>query len=231
MTITSIPTTLHGLGLLEENDVQRVLTATVTSCSPDVAVLRVEHPFPGGPRDVVMPASEFYPDITWAVGETYVVEQMNNDPRPLVSVTRPSLVSLLIESISPPVLDGEVRVMAVVRQPGVRSKVAVAATVADLDPVAAVVGHAAQRVEQLRTALRGERVDVIVYDADPLEFLKNAFAPASVDDVRAVPGHAGHAVEVVVPRHQIAAAVGSGGLNATLAGRLTGYHVTVVAAS
>lgn len=226
---TTLPSTLHGLGLLEESSTQRLLTATVTSCTPDVAVLRVDHPVAGGPTEVVMPRSEFYPDLTWAPGETYVVEQVNNDVRPLVSVTRPSLVVLLVESISPPVLDGHVRVMAVVRQPGVRAKVAVAATIADLDPVAAVVGHGAQRVEQVRTALRGERVDVIVYDADPIEFLKNAFAPAAVDEIRPLTGHSGHAVEVVVPSHQIAAAVGSGGLNATLAGRLTGFHVTVVA--
>lgn len=216
--------TLAELGLMDATP-GRLLTAELMSFSTDVALLRPLHQLPGGPAELVLPRSEFYPDLAWAIGEHYVVEQVDAQPRALVSVVRPSMLALLAETLSPETRAGSTRVMVVARQPGVRAKVAVAATVAGLDPVATVVGRAAARVRAMGVALRGERVDVVLYDEDPLVFLAHAFAPASVSAVRLV---APRVVEVIVPAHQIASAVGAGGLNTTLAGRLCGYRVTVV---
>ena len=113
--------------------------------------------------------------------------------------------------------------MNVVRHVGVRSKIAVAATIADVDPVGACLGRAANRIKTLTTMLLGERVDVVSYHPDPERFLLNALAVSplsvAVDD--------DGVVTVVVPKHQLAAARGGGNLNVVLASRLCGRRVQV----
>lgn len=228
MTTLTISPTLAQLGLGDLAPApDRLALGRLVSFSDDVALLRPVHEFSDSPREMLLPRSEFYPDLAWAVDETYVVEVLESGPRPLVTVNRPSTLIHLAQSLVPAARSGHVRVMAAARQPGVRAKLAVAATVEGIDPIAAVLGRAAHRVARMHDLLHGERVDVVLYDEDPTTFLRYAFAPAAVLEVRP---SGPRTVDVVVAPHQMAAAVGGGGLNAVLAGRLCGVHVTVVSA-
>lgn len=149
------------------------------------------------------------------------VELESAGDAPIVSLTHPVLVSSILSGLVPEIRSGVIQVKAVSRLPGVRAKVAVAATTEDLDPVAAVVGRAANRVKYLSEKLNGERVDVIAWHEDQEQFLRNAFAPAEVAEIKVERKNAAVAVEP----HRMSAAVGKGGLNASLAGRLTGLRV------
>lgn len=212
--------TLAALGLFDvaANPKYRVVTATVTKSTPDVALLRTRNGDTG-----IMPITEFYPNKRWQEGATYSLLRLDPGPHPTFSVVHPEFVGLLLQGLSPEVRDGDVRIMGIARGVGVRSKLAVAATSEEIDPIAAVVGRAANRVKALRTLLQGERVDMVPWNPDPETFLRNALGPCIINSIEISDGRA----RVVVPQHQHAAAVGGGGLNAALAGRLTGLLVSV----
>jgi N utilization substance protein A len=133
---------------------------------------------------------------------------------------------MLLDGYVPEVRAGLVRIMGVARAPGVRTKVAVAATDANVDPVASCVGRSANRVRAIGQLLGGERVDIIPWHPDTAKLLANALAPAAVSRIEI---HNDKAV-AVAPAHQMSAAVGGGGLNAALAGQLVNLKVFVVAA-
>jgi N utilization substance protein A len=196
----------------------KVVTATVTSATPDVATLRT-----AAGVEAYLPVTEFYPNRRWAVGERYQLLQVHGGPRPQLSAVRPELITALLEGLSPEVRDGSVRVMAVARAAGVRAKVAVAATQEGVDAVAACVGRGANRVKALASLLAGERVDVIAWHADRETYLRNALAPAAVERVR----FEGTKAIATAPAHMMSAAVGGSGLNSMLAGQLTGYTVVI----
>lgn len=197
----------------------RVVTATVTSATDDVALLALADGTEG-----IMPVSEFYPDRRWAVGDTYRLLRMGDGPRPMLSAVRPELLIYLFEGIVPELRSGAVRIMEVSRAPGVRAKVAVAGTADDgLDPVASLIGRKANRVRSVAADLEGERIDIVAWHPDPQVFLANALAPAEVSRVEVD----GRDATAFVPPHQMSAAVGGGGLNSVLAGQLVGLMVTV----
>lgn len=205
----------------------RVVTATVSAANADAALLHVAGP--DGVQTGVMPVTEFYPNRRWAVGETYTLVQLDAGPRPLLSAVRPQLVEALMVGISPEVRAGAVRVMGVARRPGLRTKVAVAATEAGVDPIAACVGRHHNRVDYLKAALLGEQVDIIAWHPDRAVFLRNALQPAAVSDV--VIDEEARTAVAAAPSHQMSAAVGGGGLNSALAGHLVGLQVRIVTAS
>lgn len=212
--------TLAALGLFDEDADPdfRVVTATVTQATPDVALLRTH-----SGESAIMPITEFYPNKRWTEGATYSLLRTDAGPRPTLSAVRPELVGLLLAGLSPEVRDGQVRIMGIARGVGVRTKLAVAATCEDVDPIAAVVGRAANRVNALRALLQGERVDMVPWNPDREVFLRNALGPSRFTSIEIEENRA----RVVVPAHQHAAVVGGGGLNAALAGRLVGLSVSV----
>lgn len=220
--------TLAALGLLPPAppaSATRVVSARVISATSDVALLRVEAP---GARsyDAIMPRTEFYPNKRWELNVSYTLEQLGAGPRPVLSAVRDEFIELLLAGVSPEVRAGQVRVVAVARECGNRTKLAVAATEPGVDAVASCVGRDANRVKYLRDALCGERVDVVAWHPDRETFLRNALAPAAVTELR----FDGDNVTAVVPSHQMAAAVGGGGLNSRLAAQLAGVTVTVTRA-
>lgn len=212
--------TLAALGLFDQdaNPNFRVVTATVTQASQDVALLTLENG-----ETAIMPVTEFYPNKKWAEGMSYQLLKTDNSNRPVLSAVRPELVGLLLEGISPEIRNGDVRIMGIARGTGVRSKLAVAATEEGVDPIAAVVGRKANRVNALRALLQGERVDMVPWSPDRETYLRNALGPSRFTSIEIKNNHA----IVVVPAHQHAAVVGGGGLNAALAGRLVGLTVSV----
>lgn len=146
-------------------------------------------------------------------------------PPIVVSRTHPALIRRLFELEVPEIYEGTVEIKSIAREPGQRSKVAVRSLDDRLDPVGACVGPKGSRVRTVVSELRGERVDVILWDADPARYVANALSPAKVSRVLidAEKGYAG----VIVPDDQLSLAIGKDGQNARLAARLTGWHIDI----
>jgi N utilization substance protein A len=205
----------------------RVVTGRIVAQNADAAL--VEFRTPGGKKATgVLPITEFYRSRRWETDETYTLLQCDGGARPLLSATRPELVTALLVGVSPEVRAGQVRVMGVARRPGQRTKVAVAATAAGVDAVAACVGRNHNRVDHLKDALLGEQVDIVAWHPDTETYLRNALQPAGVIDV--VVDEEKRTAAASAPRHQMSAAVGGGGLNSALAAQLVGLSVRIIEA-
>lgn len=196
-----------------------LVTASITAATPDVALLTMTDG-----AQATMPITEFYSNRRWELGTPYHLLRLGTGTRPTLSASRPELISMLLDGLSPEVRAGDVRVMGVVRQVGIRSKIAVASTNEQIDPIAACVGPSAGRVRRLSEMLCGERVDIVAWHENPEIFVKNALG-TKVTSVQVQSGRA----NVIVPAHQYQAAVGGGGLNAALASRLTGVLLSITA--
>ena len=116
-------------------------------------------------------------------------------------------------------------IKAVAREPGVRTKVAVAARQDNVDPVGACVGQRGVRIQNVVNELNGEKIDVAQWHADPATFVANALRPASV--LRVTIDEANKSASVVVPERELSLAIGKDGQNARLAARLTGWRIDI----
>jgi N utilization substance protein A len=195
----------------------RTVTAQVQEFSSDIAVFKTSN----GDLATV-PVTDFYPNHLWEKGVSYHMLVTNEKPLKL-SATRPELVELLLEGFIPEIRDGRVFIVAIERQVGVRTKVAVAATRSDVDPVGACLGRSAYRLKKMSAMLLGERLDIVAYHADPDKFLTNALAVSHTEVRQQNDG----TTLVLVPIHQLAAALGGGNLNVALASRLTGRKLVL----
>lgn len=146
-------------------------------------------------------------------------------PPIVVSRTHPALIKRLFELEVPEIYEGTVEVKSIAREPGMRSKVAVRSLDDRLDPVGACVGPKGSRVRTVVSELRGERVDVILWDADPAVYVANALSPAKV--TRVLIDEEKNYAGVIVPDDQLSLAIGKEGQNARLAARLTGWHIDI----
>ncbi len=159
--------------------------------------------------------------------KAYIVEvrKTAKGPQIVVSRTHPGLILELFKLEVPEIADGIVEIKACAREPGHRTKMAVASNESNVDPVGACVGARGSRVRQVVTELRGEKIDIVPFSADPFEFVAKALQPARVKEVR-IDEHTGTAM-VIVPDHQLSLAIGKEGQNARLAGRLTGWAIDI----
>ena len=183
-----------------------------------------------GRVEALLPQAEQVPGDRYDHGsrmKAYIVEvrKTAKGPQIVVSRTHPGLVRRLFELEVPELLDGVVEIKAVAREPGHRTKLAVASNDQNVDPVGACVGARGMRVRQVVNELRGEKVDIVPYSPDPPEFVMRALAPAKVREVR-IHEDTGIA-EVIVPDFQLSLAIGKEGQNARLAARLTGWRVDI----
>ncbi|HJG37544.1 transcription termination factor NusA [Enorma phocaeensis] len=146
-------------------------------------------------------------------------------PPIVISRTHPALLRRLFELEVPEIYEGSVEIKSVAREPGQRSKVAVHSLDSRLDPVGACVGPKGSRVRTVVSELRGERVDVILWDEDPARYVANALSPARV--TRVLIDEEKRYAGVIVPDEQLSLAIGKEGQNARLAARLTGWHIDI----
>jgi len=151
--------------------------------------------------------------------------QKANESSIIVSRKHPGLIKRLFEVEVPEVYDGIVEFKSIVREAGVRSKVAVASREPSLDPVGACVGPGGSRVRNVVTDLRGERIDIIAWDENPEIFVANALSPAKVN--RVMIDETNHTANVIVPNDQLSLAIGKEGQNARLAAQLTGWRIDI----
>ena len=148
------------------------------------------------------------------------------EPKIELSRTHPNLVRKLFALEVPEIADGSVDIVAVAREAGHRSKIAVTSRVSGLNAKGACIGPMGQRVRNVMSELSGEKIDIIDYDEDPARFVANALSPAKVVSVTVIDENA-RAARVVVPDFQLSLAIGKEGQNARLAARLTGWRIDI----
>ncbi|MSO38398.1 MAG: transcription termination/antitermination protein NusA [Acidimicrobiia bacterium] len=159
--------------------------------------------------------------------KAYIVEvrKTAKGPQIVVSRTHPGLVKRLFELEVPELVDNVIELKAVAREPGHRTKIAVASNDPNVDPVGACVGARGSRVRMVVNELRGEKVDIVPFTEEPSDFVMKALAPARVKEVRIHPDTG--TAEVIVPDFQLSLAIGKEGQNARLAARLSGWRVDI----
>lgn len=143
----------------------------------------------------------------------------------LVSRTSAGLVSRLFENEVPEIRQGVVEIKAISREAGARTKIAIHSTDPNVDAVGACVGNKGARVNAIVQELNGEKIDIVVWSEDPLEYIAQALSPAKVIKVTAIEGE--KVATVVVPDDKLSLAIGRDGQNARLAARLTGWKIDV----
>jgi N utilization substance protein A len=152
------------------------------------------------------------------------VEKEGKGPSVIVSRAYPKLVSRLFELEVPEISSGQVQIKSIAREAGSRTKIAVAATAENIDPIGAVVGQRGVRVQAVINELGGEKIDVIEYSDDPQKYIANALSPAKVLEVKIGPKNTALAI---VPENQLSLAIGKDGQNVRLAAKLTGWKIDV----
>ncbi len=184
-----------------------------------------------GKVEALLPAAERVAEEKYAHGErikayVYEVEKGMRGPRVKVSRTHPNLVRLLFALEAPEIADGSVEIVAIAREAGHRSKIAVRATVPGVNAKGACIGPMGQRVRNVIHELHGEKIDIIDHSEDPAEFIAHALSPSQVKGVTLVDPVA-RAARVVVPDFQLSLAIGKEGQNARLAAKLTGWRIDI----
>lgn len=215
-TFTVLPT--EGRAFTSELEAVSVL---IESRNSDVAIGQTYEGL-----SVLLPITEDYSHRPAQPGSRVCVVVVDSTPgSAVVSRTHPALPVQLLEGLIPEVTAGQVRVMGLARDAGHRTKIAVAATIEGLDPVAACVGRGGKRVAHLVAMLGGERVEIIPWHPHPERYLAAALAPGRVSKVKI--NKKKQEATVWTEPHLMAATVGEHGQNSLLAGRLVGLRVHV----
>ena len=213
---------------------QELLTGTVFRIDPtgDIFV----HIGQGNEQnDAVLCVDEQIPGEVYEPGDlirVYVLDVRKATRGPMVHVSRthPNVVRRLFELETPEIADGQVEIRNISREPGSRSKIAVRATMENVDPVGACVGPRGGRVGAIVDELNGEKIDIVVWSEDPCEYVKAALSPADVVSVE-MDSTNPKACRVIVPDDQLSLAIGKEGQNARLAAKLTGLKIDIKPAS
>ncbi len=183
-----------------------------------------------GRAEAVMPRSEQIPTEHYSVNarlRTYIyeVERTSRGPRIKVSRSHQKLLRRLLENEVPEIFQGTVEIKAIAREPGSRSKVAVSATQAGVDPVGSCVGMRGVRIQNIVNELNGEKIDVVAWAPKETDFVANSLSPAKVEQVWL--NEESKTATVVVPDNQLSLAIGKEGQNARLAAKLTGWRIDI----
>ncbi len=210
-----------------------LLTATVTKVEPNWVTLEVEGMTVSLPWKEQIPGEHYYTGKRMRV---YLdkVELTGKGPQLKISRTHPSLVKKLLEMEIPEVRNNDVQIMAIARDAGMRSKVAVKSTDPRIDPIGACVGQKGVRIQSVMEEINGERVDMIEWSEDPIRLISTALQPASISAVIIVNGETtvdaeGRVIKkraaVFVEEAQRPMAIGKKGQNIRLATQLTGFEL------
>ncbi|MCX6789191.1 MAG: transcription termination factor NusA, partial [Candidatus Gribaldobacteria bacterium] len=155
-------------------------------------------------------------------------EQTSRGPQVLVSRIYPKLVSKLFELEVPEIGAKQLEIKSIAREPGLRSKVAVAALEDGIDPIGALVGQRGTRILAVINELAGEKIDVIEWNEKPEKFIANALSPAKVLEIRVM---AKNKAVAIIQDDQLSLAIGKEGQNVRLAAKLTGWKIDIKSVS
>ena len=184
-----------------------------------------------GKSEGILPVREQVQTERFRVGEhlkvmIVAVERSPRGPRILLSRNRPELVKRLFENEVPEIYEKVVEIVAVAREPGLRSKIVVKSNNLKVDPVGACVGIKGSRVKPIIDELRGERIDLVLYSNEAQTFIASAFSPAKVLFVN-VTDKEHKKAEVIVKDDMLSLAIGKRGANVNLVCKLTGWRIDV----
>ena len=184
-----------------------------------------------GKLEAVLPPAEQVPGERYVHGERircYVlhVRKGHRGPSVTLSRTHPGLVKKLFALEVPEIAAGAVEIVAIAREAGHRTKIAVRSHQPGINAKGACIGPMGTRVRNVMSELHGEKIDIVDYSEDPAGFVANALSPARVSGVRIV-DLAAREAQVIVPDYQLSLAIGKEGQNARLAARLTGWRIDI----
>jgi N utilization substance protein A len=182
--------------------------------------------------EAALPPKEQVPGERYEIGGRYRVYLQSvhrgiRGPELIVSRANKELVLRLFELEVPEIFEGRVEIKSIAREPGLRSKIAVASREEKIDPVGACVGPKGIRIQAIVRELRGERIDIIRYSRDVKEFIANALSPAKISHVDLE--EKSKTATVVVQSDQLSLAIGKEGQNARLAAKLTSWKIDIQA--
>ena len=201
-----------------------LISGTVQRIEGDVVMIDI-----GKASGILFPSEQSKSDHYY-VGQrlkVYVVEVQTSgkDPQVVLSRAHPDMIRKLFATEVPEITAGTVELKAIAREAGVRSKVAVISHQEAIDPVGSLVGRRGVRVQAVMAEIGEEKIDIVLWDADPKTFITNALAPAKVREVEL--NEAAHAAKIKVDSDQLSLAIGKGGQNVRLASKLVGYQIEV----
>lgn len=171
------------------------------------------------PREAVRPGDRVR-------GYLREVRSESRGPQLFVSRTAPELLIELFKLEVPEVGENLIEIKGAARDPGLRAKIGVKSNEPRIDPVGACVGMRGSRVQAVSGELAGERIDIILWDENPAQFVINAMSPAEVISI--VVDEDAHSMDVAVAEEQLSQAIGRGGQNVRLASQLTGWELNVM---
>ncbi|AWI74970.1 transcription termination/antitermination protein NusA [Parazoarcus communis] len=184
-----------------------------------------------GRMEAVLPRDQHIPRENLRVGDrvrAYLlkIDRGARGPQLILSRTAPEFLMKLFELEVPEIEDGLLEMKACARDPGLRAKVAVKSNDPRIDPIGTCVGLRGSRVTAVRNEIGGEQIDIIVWSADPAQFVVSALQPAEV--VSIVVDEEAHAMDVVVDENNLAISIGRNGQNVKLASELTGWTINLM---
>lgn len=154
------------------------------------------------------------------------IDRTQKGPQVMLSRVAPDFIKALFELEVPEIEEGLLEIKSAARDPGLRAKIAVKSNDPRIDPIGTCVGMRGSRVQAVTGELAGERVDIILWSADPAQFVINALAPAEVSSI--IVDEERHSMDVVVDEEQLAQAIGRLGQNVRLASELTGWQLNIM---
>ena len=217
----------HEVAMSELSEKQNeLITGVIRRIEADIVYVEI----PGLKTEGVMQPSDRIPGENYAIGDrikVYVKNIKDSTKSTLVQVSRSNVgfVKRLFELEVPEIQPGEIEVKNIVREAGYRTKIAVYSPNPNIDPVGSCVGNKGMRINAIVNELNGEKIDVINWSENPLEYIARALSPAKVITVYALENN--NSARAVVPDDKLSLAIGRSGQNARLAVRLTGWKIDV----
>jgi N utilization substance protein A len=190
-----------------------------------------------GKTDAIMPQKEQIPGEYYKPGNrirVFVlnVKETSRLPQVIVSHAHPEIVRELFELEVPEIEDGIVEIKSIAREAGYRTTIAVASNDPEVDSVGACIGPRGSRIQTIISELRNEKIDIVRYSEDPVEYIVNALSPARVVSVDIMADDEfAHEALVVVPDDQLSLAIGREGQNVRLAHKLTNWKIDIKSVS
>ncbi len=186
-----------------------------------------------GRLEAVLPRDQMIPKENLRIGDRvraylWKIDRASRGPQLILSRTAPEFLVKLFELEVPELEDGLLEIKAAARDPGSRAKIAVKSNDQRIDPIGTCVGMRGSRVQAVTSELAGERVDIILWNADPAQFVINALAPAEVSSI--VVDEEKHSMDIVVDEENLAQAIGRTGQNVRLASELAGWELNIMTA-
>ena len=204
---------------------EQIVTGTIKRMERGNAIIET------GKIEALLPRDQMIPRENLRIGDrvkAYLqrVDRAARGPQLILSRTMPEFIIKLFEIEVPEVDDGLLEIKAAARDPGIRAKIAVKSNDQRIDPIGTCVGMRGMRVTAVTNELAGERVDIVLWSADPAQFVVSALAPAEVISV--IVDEDKHSMDVVVDEANLAVAIGRGGQNVRLASELTDWTINLM---